>query len=390
MLSLINHGFKKSEFEGRVARAQTIMVQCKLDGLLLSAMDNVRYFLGVDSNFWESYTRPWLVLIPARGDPIAIIPEISRSLIEQTWLTDIRSWPSPRPEDEGTSLAIAAIDELPRRFGRVGAELGLELRLGMPPSQLHAISTSLLGTEITDASNLIWQLRMIKSSAEVDRIRQSIAIANFAFTHVPEFVNVGDSEREIHRKFRISLTEAGADAIPMLLCRAEQGGINEVTGGPRNRRIKNGDLLFIDTGTVFDGYFCDYDRNFQVGNASDALRLAYENVWEANAIGIDAAKPGATAGSVFAAMNRHLSSSQGDTNNNGRMGHGLGLRVSEPPSLRLGDNTRLQPGMVICVEPALEYEPGKMVLHEEIVLITEDAATILTPRTPKELPRLRL
>lgn len=88
-------------------------------------------------------------------------------------------------------------------------------------------------------------------------------------------------------------------------------------------------------------------------------------MWDANEIGWNVAKAGVTAGFVFEQMAKALSSSHADLNSNGRMGHGLGLRVTEPPSVRLGDNTVLQPGEVLCIEPALEYQPGKIVLHEE-------------------------
>ncbi|MER8868244.1 Xaa-Pro peptidase family protein [Mesorhizobium sp. M0751] len=384
-----DHGFPATEFQARVARAQQLMAKHCMDGLLLTSMDNIRYFVGVDSTFWESYTRPWFVLVPAAGDPIAIIPEIGRAIIEQTWMKEIRSWPSPRPEDEGTSLVVSAISDLPRRHGRVGAELGMELRLGIPVSQLNAIIGELIGVEIVDGALLIWLLRMIKSPAEVKKIKRAIDIAGAVYDEVPEFVRIGDSERKILREFRARLNAGGAGAVPTLICRSDVGGPFEITGGPRERPIADGDLLFIDTGTTFDGYFCDYDRNFQVGSATDALLFAHERVWDANEVGIKAAKPGVTAGYVFEQMAKALSSGVVDLNSNGRMGHGLGLRVTEPPSVRLEDQTVLEPGMVMCIEPALEYEPGKIVLHEETVVITEDGAQLLTPRAPKQLPPIR-
>ncbi|WP_352823610.1 Xaa-Pro peptidase family protein [Mesorhizobium sp. M0898] len=384
-----DHGFPATEFQARVARAQELMAKHCMDGLLLTSMDNIRYFVGVDSTFWESYTRPWFVLVPAAGDPIAIIPEIGRAIIEQTWMKEIRSWPSPRPEDEGTSLVVSAISDLPRRHGRVGAELGMELRLGIPVSQLNAIIGELIGVEIVDGALLIWLLRMIKSPAEVKKIKRAIDIAGAVYDEVPEFVRIGDSERKILREFRARLNAGGAGAVPTLICRSDVGGPFEITGGPRERPIADGDLLFIDTGTTFDGYFCDYDRNFQVGSATDALLFAHERVWDANEVGIKAAKPGVTAGYVFEQMAKALSSGVVDLNSNGRMGHGLGLRVTEPPSVRLEDQTVLEPGMVMCIEPALEYEPGKIVLHEETVVITEDGAQLLTPRAPKQLPPIR-
>ncbi|RUW75053.1 MULTISPECIES: Xaa-Pro peptidase family protein [unclassified Mesorhizobium] len=383
-----SYGFAPTEFEERVARAQRLMGQHRLDGLLLTSMDNIRYFIGVDSTFWESYTRPWFVLIPATGAPLAIIPEIGRAIIEKTWVKEIRSWPSPRPEDEGTSLVVEAISGLPRRHGRVGAELGFELRLGIPVTQLNAISGGLKSVEIIDGASLIWQLRMIKSPAEISKIQQAIDIAGAVYAQVPDFVKVGDTERMILREFRGRLNAGGAGAIPTLICRSDVGGPFEITGGPRDRPIADGDLLFIDTGTTFDGYFCDYDRNYQIGRATDALRYAQEKVWEAHETGLQAVRAGLTAGFVFEQMAKALSSRGADLNSNGRMGHGLGLRLTEPPSIRLEDETVLQPGMVLCIEPALEYEPGKIVLHEETVVVTEGKAQLLTDRAPKQLAQI--
>ncbi|MGX9146296.1 M24 family metallopeptidase [Mesorhizobium sp. 128a] len=385
----VPHGFAPTEFEQRVSRAQRLMGQHRLDGLLLTSMDNIRYFIGVDSTFWESYTRPWFVLVPATGAPLAIIPEIGRAIIQKTWITEIRSWPSPRPEDEGTSLVVTAISDLTRRHGRVGAELGFELRLGMPVTQLNAIIGGLKGVEIVDGASLIWQLRMIKSQAEVSKIKKAVDIAGVVYAQVPDFVKIGDTERTILREFRGRLNMGGAGAIPTLICRSDVGGPFEITGGPRDRPIADGDLLFIDTGTTYDGYFCDYDRNYQVGSATDALRYAQDKVWDGHEIGLQTATAGVTAGFVFEQMAKALSSGVTDLNSNGRMGHGLGLRLTEPPSIRLEDNTVLQPGMVLCIEPALEYEPGKIVLHEETVVVTEGRAQLLTLRAPKQLAQIR-
>ncbi|QRM32262.1 Xaa-Pro peptidase family protein [Microvirga sp. VF16] len=384
----IVHGFGIEEFRTRVSRAQALMAETALDGLLLTSMDNIRYFVGIDSTFWESYTRPWFLLVPASGEPIAIVPGIGESVVRQTWITDVRTWPSPRPHDEGTSLVTQAISNLKRRYGRVGAELGSEMRLMMPVMQLNAISHGLSGVEIVDGTSVLWQLRMIKSPAEVSKIQRAIDIAGSVYAQVPDFVSLGTSEREIRRQFTMRLLSEGADQTPVVICRAGPGGPVEITASPSDRPLADGDILFIDTGTVFDGYYCDFDRNFQVGKATSALLIAQERVWEANEVGIRAARPGVTAGHVFEQMAKFLSSGDRDLNSNGRMGHGLGLRITEPPSVKLEDDTVLQPGMVLCIEPGLEYEPGKILLHEETVLITEDGAKLLTSRAPQQLPQL--
>ena len=76
-------------------------------------------------------------------------------------------------------------------------------------------------------------------------------------------------------------------------------------------------------------------------------------------------------------------------NNVGRLGHGLGLQLTEPPSHRPGDNTEILEDMVLTIEPAMEYAPGKMIVHEENIAITKDGANLLTKRAPREMPLIK-
>ena len=68
------------------------------------------------------------------------------------------------------------------------------------------------------------------------------------------------------------------------------------------------------------------------------------------------------------------------------MGHGLGLQVTEPPSIHIEDKTILKENMIIALEPCFEYMPGKMLVHEENILITKNGYELLTSRTPKNIP----
>ena len=70
----------------------------------------------------------------------------------------------------------------------------------------------------------------------------------------------------------------------------------------------------------------------------------------------------------------------------GRLGHGLGMNLTEGPSHKPGDETPLEPGMVITIEPGMEFAPGKLMVHEENVLITEAGAELLSRRAPPEMP----
>jgi Xaa-Pro dipeptidase len=384
---LPDRGFTTAEFEARLLRAQSIMQDENLDALVVCSPHNVRYFTGFDSQFWESPTRPWFVVVPASGALIAVIPEIGAPEMARTWLDDIRTWPAPRPGDDGVSLLAGVLAGLARRWGRIGFELGREQSLRMPVIDFLALRHR-VDLDLTDGSACLWRIRMVKSDAEIDKIRHICTIASEAYEHVPHLVSAADTEREAARKLRIDLSRRGVDATPFLPCISGPGGVDQIVCGPRDRAFETGDIVFFDTGSTFDGYFCDFDRNFAVGRVSDAARRAHEAMWLATEAGIAAARPGATATDVFHAMARIIAEAGSLGNNVGRLGHGVGLQLTEPPSHAPGDGTVLEPGMVLAIEPGIEYAPGKMIVHEENVAVTEAGAVLLTRRAPRELAGL--
>lgn len=381
-------GFAPSEFETRVERAQRIMRRNELDAVFVTTPPNVRYFTGFDSQFWESPTRPWFVVVPLSGEPIAVIPEIGAPEMALTWVKDIRTWPAPVPEDDGVSLLKETLDALPRRFDRIGAELGREMSLRMPVIDLLRLRNS-LGSEIVDGSPAIWQMRMVKTDAEIEHIHYICNIASDAYEALPNQISIGENEREAVRKLRIDIARRGADATPFMPAISGPGGVPQIVCGPHDRILEKGDVLFIDTGSTFDGYFCDFDRNYAVGGLSPDVARVHEALWLATEAGVAAAVPGATTDDIWRAMNRIIEGAGALGNNVGRLGHGLGLQLTEPPSHRPGDGTVIAENMVLTIEPGMEYAPGKMIVHEENIAITRDGPRLLTKRAPREMPVIR-
>ena len=253
----LERGFSTPEFEERLIKAQDLMQQYKLDGLLLTTPQNIRYFTGYDSQFWESPTRPWFVVVPASGKPIGIVPEIGESEFKKTWLEDIKTWPSPRPEDEGISILKSTIDDLKKTYGQIGAEFGKEMAIRMPVRDLFKLK-EIVKTNIVDGSDAIWEMRMIKTNAEVERIKHICSIASDAYYDLPSKLNIGDTEREAVNKLKIDIINRGADNVPFMPGISGKGGVSQIVCGPSDKVIENGDILFIDTGSTFDGYFCKY------------------------------------------------------------------------------------------------------------------------------------
>jgi Xaa-Pro dipeptidase len=379
------HGFPVAEFEHRASRAQEIMATHGFDALVVTTPPNFRYFSGFDSQFWESPTRPWFIVIPAQGEPVGVVPSIGATELSNTWIKKVHSWPAPVPEDDGVSLLAGVLSELQRRHGRIGMELGREHSLRMPVMDFYALQDKLSGIEIANGSPCLWEIRMVKTDGEVARIRHICEIVSDAYASVPDLVSIGDTEREACHKLRIDILQRGADAVPFLPGVSAPGGLSQIVCGPTDRVVQDGDVLFFDNGSTYDGYFSDFDRNYAVGQIPDETRRTQDAVWRATEAGIKAAVVGATTDNVHAAMAKILEDAGSRGNNVGRMGHGLGLQLTEPPSNMPGDGTVIKAGMVLTIEPGMAYEPGKMIVHEENLVVTPDGPQLLTKRAPREM-----
>ena len=379
-------GFPTSEFEHRTAAMQSAMRDSEVDAVLLTTEPNVRYFSGFFSQFWESPTRPWFLVIPADGKPVAIIPEIGASGMAQTWIDNIHSWSSPCPEDDGISLLVSVLSSLPRRFGRIGMTLGAESMVRMPLNNLERLKQQLSGFSFVDISKQMHSQRMVKSVLEIEKIRHICQIASHAYQALPAYSSSGMSEIEVVLKLKLDLLQRGADTVPYVVAGSGPGGYDSIIMGPTERVLEQGDLLIIDTGSTFDGYFCDFDRNWSFGTPDEATSKAHQVVWQATEAGFEAARPGATTSDVWQAMNDIMVAGGSLGNEVGRLGHGLGMQLTERPSNTEDDGTELVAGMVLTLEPGMTFAPGKQMVHEENIVITDDGADWLTNRAERDLP----
>ena len=383
-MTMLTRGFTQQEFEQRTIRAQQVMHDMKLDAMIFTTEPNVRYFTGFHSQFWHSPTRPWFVVVPAEGKPIAIIPEIGAKGMATTWIDDIITWPAPRPEDDGISLVAHTLNSLPSRYGRIGATLGIESHLRMPVNNYLKLTT-MVKREFVDIALAMHGIRQIKSAAEIAKTREICRITNVGFNRIPEYAKVGMTERQICKQFGIDMLLEGADECPFIIAGSGPDAYDEIIMGPSDRVIESGDVLLIDTGAVWDGYFSDFDRNWAFGHASEETKSAYRATYEATTKGFEAARPGNTTTDIYNAMWKVLEANGALGNDIGRVGHGLGMELTERPSNTATDNTVLKPGMVMTLEPGMTYALGKTMLHEENIVITEDGAEWLSERAEPEL-----
>jgi Xaa-Pro aminopeptidase len=379
-------GFELTEFEQRTAKLQKLMADQQIDAVFFSTEPEFRYFSGFKSQFWESPTRPWFLVVPATGKPIAVVPAIGVAGFEQTWIDDVRSWPSPRPEDDGISLLRDTFLEVSNKNSCIGAMLGPETHLRMPADNFEQLKNQLSSRKMADISGLVRSIRSIKSNAEIAKIRFVCEVTAAGFDYLLDVLHIGMTEREACKAMKLEMLRLGADSCPYLISASGQNGYDNIIMGPTDQQLSDGDVLIIDTGANFDGYFSDFDRNFGLGEIDQTTHDAYDAVYRATEAGLETAKPGQTTGDVWQSMWSVLEDAGALGNDVGRMGHGLGMQLTEWPSNVPDGDVVLQAGMILTLEPGMSFAPQKMMVHEENIVITENGCELLHKRAWEKMP----
>ena len=328
-----------SEYRGRLSRVQAEMASTGLAALFITSEDNFRWLTGFNAPVWQNLTRPRYCIVPAHGDPVLILPSGNDVISNRTaaWIRDVRSWAAPNPDDDGVTLVIDALAGCAGAHRRIGAELGRESRVTMPIGDFLRIRDGIAPAQMVDADWMLRTLRMVKSPAEIAIMRHVCQLVSRAFEALPGLVRIGDTERDVAAAFQCEVLRNGGEKIPYLICTSGAGGYPCSNMGPSDRVLEAGDVLMIDTGVSFDGYYCDFDRDYAFGPPSGQVRQAYDFVWRATEAGIAAARPGQRACDVWRAQAEVLAGwdnagAEKEGFGVGRYGHGVGLRMCEPPS----------------------------------------------------------
>ena len=365
------------------------MITNDVAALLLTTEADVQYFTGFMTQFWQSPTRPWFVLLPAIGKPIAIIPSIGAPLMRDCYIGNLQTWTSPAATDDGISLLASLILDQVGQSGRLGMMMGSETTIRMPFADIQALQTLMDGITLCDMTADVQKIRMIKSPAEQIKLKHICSIVSSVFADLPQWVVAGMPLNELFQNFKIKALEAGVDDVSYLVGSAGPDGYTDIIAPPTSRPIASGDVFMLDTGCIWDGYFSDFDRNFAMHYASDTAKEAHHRLFDATDAALNILKPGITAADLFFAMDQVLrpkGSIQINGGEVGRYGHGLGTQLTEPPSHTNWDQTVLEAGMALTLEPSINYGDGLMMVAEENLLILDNGAMLLSTRAQRDLP----
>lgn len=296
-----------------------------------------------------------------------------------------RRWLGRSEEEDETLLlcqgAVRSVGKgdgpsLERTLGELGVSRGALLAADTLPA--HALP----GYPCLDVSADLAAARMRKDPEEIEAIAAAAGLASVGQEAVRASAVAGVSEAELWQVARGAVMAAaaeivsGADRELDLLCDLLAGPRSaEVDGPPGARRLTPGDPLLFDLAPRLGGYWADSCATFAVGRPSAALRARHNSVRAALEAGICAARPGADAGEVDAAVRGRLEADELRCPHHS--GHGVGVAAQESPFLLPGEPTRLEEGMTIAIEPGA-YGEGFGVRLEHLVVIEADGARPLT------------
>lgn len=344
-----------------------------LDALLITSEANVRYLTGFT------------------GDSSSLVVMAERAVV----LSDGRYRVQLDEECPGLEVRIRPVAQLmPAAIANAVAELSIR-RLGFEARALcfaeyEELRRALPNVELVPLKDHVEALRAIKDEDEVEAIREAIGFAERAFDMLRTNLQAGQTEKDAADLLENHMRRCGASgaSFPPIVAVGARAALPHARPSARSR-IGDDDFVLIDWGATGRPYKSDLTRVLVTGKVTPKFEQVYRTVLEAQERGIAAIRPGVAAGAVDAEARSVIEEAGFGGFFDHGLGHGLGLEIHEAPRLRKESDVRLQPGMVITVEPGI-YLPGWGGIRiEDDVLVTPDGCEVLT-HLPKSLDSVRV
>lgn len=253
--------------------------------------------------------------------------------------------------------------------------------------EFAALKKNLSGFDISDDAvmdDYIYSLRSVKSEVELCLMRQAQALTDETFEYILDYIRPGKTEKAIALEMEFYMRRHGSEGVAFdsIVVSGENSSLPH--GTPTDRVVRQGDFITMDFGAVVGGYCADMTRTVAVGEISEKQRLVYDTVLKAQLEALKQIKPGAVCKDIDA-IARNIIDNAGFKGCFGHsLGHSLGIEVHESPGFNLRNNTVLQKGMVLSVEPGIYLENEFGVRIEDVIIVTGKGCEDIT-KSPKEL-----
>ena len=354
------------ERKQRIAKAQRLMEEQKIDGIFIEGTASCFYFTGMR---WGQSERTFGVVIPANGAIAYVCPKFEESRavesINSAFGNEVRCWEEDQSPYE---LIVGIIKDRGVKYNKIGMEERVRFFI------TDGVRKAAPGFEIVDATPVTAGCRMYKSKAEIALMQKASDVTIEAYKATFATIQPGMSQLEFSTNLSSAFRKLGYSGGALVLV-GKYSAIPHGTVVPQV--IKEGDVLLVDGGTSCEGYASDITRTIVVGKASARQTEVWNLEQKAQNAAFAAIKIGATCESVDAAA-RAVIESSGFAKNYGlpglphRTGHGIGLEGHEWTNFVKGNKIPIAPGMCFSDEPTIAI-PGEFGIRlEDCLYIGED------------------
>ena len=371
------HAITDEERWNRIIKAQRLMADEGLDGILMLGGTSMLYFADMR---WGRSERTFALILPREGPPAWVCPAFERMRAAQgiRFGDDIRTW---EEHESPYALIASVLADHGMRTGRLGLEETTYYHVA------DCIGRDAPALTITSADPVTRGCRAIKSLSEIDLMQHANRVTLEALRAVFSSMVPGMNQRDFKRLLSAAYSRLGYSGSGLVLF-----GENSAYphGTAREEEIKEGTVVLCDSGTTVDGYRSDITRTAIFGEPSVEQRRVWTLVKDAQTAALETAGPGVPAGEVDRAARDVIDRGgygPGYKYFTHRLGHGIGMDGHEWHYLVQDNTLPLEPGMTFSNEPGIYIYGSFGIRLEDIMVITETGAELLTEQagTPSDV-----
>lgn len=363
------------ERRGRIEKARRLMAQHGLGAILLEPGSSMSYFTGMS---WGQSERPFVAVLPARGEVAFVCPAFEEARARELLgaPAEMRVW----QEDESPYKVIATIlRDRGIRTGRVGVEERLRFFI------MDGVRTVAPTVQFSSADSVTAGCRMFKSASEIALLQRASDITVAAFKATFATLRAGMTQHDLTGHMTAAMARLGGTHTWSLAGFGVASAFPHGTVQPQ--RLRDGDIVLLDSGCEVEGYQADITRTTVFGTPTARQTEIWNLERRAQDAAFAAAQVGATCGSVDAAARKVIIAAGLGPGYQvpglpHRTGHGIGMDGHEWTNFVKGNKTVIRPGMCFSDEPTVVIYGEFGIRLEDCLHITEDGPRFFSPQSP--------
>jgi Xaa-Pro aminopeptidase len=319
------------------------------------------------------------VFVPRKGKPVLVVSEEWGKQASQTWVKDVRILGEKDSFAKVIEKVLSGFDFKVKNVGFGDHVWG---------STVEAVLKALKNPAFHKAEHLMDQVRMIKDSGEVEKLRKVAELTDKAVEAVVPKIQRGVTQKELRLELEYAGRRLGASDVsfPPWIGFVKSGSevSSDLVTVPMDEGLEAGTSIAFDNGFVLDGYCSDFGRSFYYGSASKEVKKGYEALQRSVVETMDKMREGSMRTcDVFSAIEKLLDAVGYGDYLRARLpmksvGHNIGVEVHEPPWLEPGYDQVLKSNMVMAIEPKLWHAGEYYLRVEDIVHVGKKKTEFLT------------